>query len=653
MISEDKSQLTFREASHVYEIVEITEAKHSSPIWYWCKTNLPHLVGTPLSVLSWVFSIRFLLLLWRFLWDKTEKPGIVAACYFATQVSLFIAKVADDGWRLLCTNPRLRPRLRLSGPTVPRADVIITTCGEDIDVVMDTVRAACDLDYPADSYRILVADDAANQDLEIQIAALASKTPVTLLYYSRPVRGGMKAGNMNSALTYLQSLGAAEYCTFCDVDMVFEPEFLRATLPLLVVDERVGVAVVPQRFYNVPTNDPLYQSLNVDGKFDEIQRDSMNCAWVTGPGVVFRYTAVRDIGGFPENALAEDIITGFTLQGRGWKVVYCREELQFGLVPDTFKAHVTQRMKWFVGRLRNSRKLDCAIASPLVKGMTWKQRVSAICHCASPIASMMNRPLCSWIILLLIASGKPLITASSDGLRAILLTYLLTKITTYVEELLASTSCGYLALRRRIEGMHWLHTHLFFALAKDLFPKKLSGPRIGFIPTALAESKIQERHPDRRPAFLRRLRVMFLYQDLWYHVAILFIAATIFTVGLVRSGNHASLEYILTHLLVPGAAWSSHFASLRPISYAVSPPTMPERRDLMYRDIARSRSGAKQNEDHLQLHLEDEPEISTFEVWRPRPEQKLEKWDAWAVLPELPRHVGLLFWFSVGLGLWK
>lgn len=96
----------------------------------------------------------------------------------------------------------------------------------------------------------------------------------------------------------------------------------------------------------MPTNDPLYQSLNVDGKFDEIQRDSMNCAWVTGPGVVFRCRAVRDIGGFPENALAEDIMTGFTLQGRGWKVVYCREELQFGLVPDTFKAHVTQRMKW-------------------------------------------------------------------------------------------------------------------------------------------------------------------------------------------------------------------------------------------------------------------------------------------------------------------
>ncbi|CAD0032288.1 unnamed protein product [Aureobasidium pullulans] len=485
MLFDDKIQPYSLESRQDYDIVELADFEDESPVWTWCRTRLPHLIGTPLSILSWAFSLRFLLLLWR---------------------SLLIARVADDGWRFLCTNPRLRPRLRLIGQSVPRADVIVTTCGEEIDVVMDTVRAACDLDYPADRYRVLIADDAANPDLEMQIAALATKTPVTLLYYARQIKGGMKAGNMNSALNYLHSLGGAEYCTFCDVDMVFEPEFLRATLPLLVSDDEVGVA----RFYNVPTNDPLYQSLNVDGKFDEIQRDSMNCAWVTGPGVVFRCRAVRDIGGFPENALAEDIMTGFTLQGRGWKVVYCREELQFGLVPDTFKAHVTQRMKW-----------------------------------------------------------------------------------------------------------------------------------------------IQERHTDRRPGLFRRLRVMFLYQDLWYHVVVVLAAAMIFSFGLVKSNNEGGLRYLLTHLLVPGAAWSSHFASLRPIAYALWPPTMPERRELMTRESAKPRPEAKVNEDHLQLHLEDTSDNSTFEVWRPRAEQKLEFWDAWAILPEIPRHISLFFWVAVGLRLWQ
>ncbi|KAG9644050.1 nucleotide-diphospho-sugar transferase, partial [Aureobasidium melanogenum] len=268
-----------------------------------------------------------------------------------------------------------------------------------------------------------------------------------------------------------------------------------------------------------------------------------------------------------------------------------------------------------------------------------------------PIASMMNRPLCSWIILLLVASGQPLVTAKSGELQNILFVYLLARITSFVEELLASTGCGYRALRRRIEGTHWLHTHLFFALAKDLCPKALAGKRIGFIPTALAESKIQERHPDRRPGLCQRLRVMFLYQHLWYHVAVFAVAATVFSVGLVKASNHGTLHYLLTHVLVPGAAWSSHFASLRPIAYAVSPPTMPERRELMDRDFARPRPEVKENEDYLQLHLEDESQGQTFEVWRPKPEQKLEKWDAWAILPEIPRSMGLIFWIVVGLGM--
>lgn len=263
----------------------------------------------------------------------------------------------------------------------------------------------------------------------------------------------------------------------------------------------------------------------------------------------------------------------------------------------------------------------------------------------------MNRPLCSWVILLLVASGQPLITAKSSELQNILFVYLLARITAFAEELLASTGCGYLALRRRIEGMHWLHTHLFFALAKDLIPKSLAGQRIGFIPTALAESKIQERHPDRRPGLRQRLRVMFLYQDLWFHVVVVAVAAAVFAVGLVKANNHGTLHYLLTHVVVPGAAWTSHFASLRPIVYAVSPPTMPERRELMDRDFARPRSEAKESEDYLHLHLEDESHGQTFEVWRPKPEQKLEEWDAWAILPEIPRGMGLIFWVVVGMGV--
>lgn len=88
MLLENKSQPLSGSLTQVYDIVELSDNEDERSIWSWCKMELPHLIGTPLSILSWAFSLRFLLLLWRSLWDGNGKPGIVAACYFGTQVSL-------------------------------------------------------------------------------------------------------------------------------------------------------------------------------------------------------------------------------------------------------------------------------------------------------------------------------------------------------------------------------------------------------------------------------------------------------------------------------------------------------------------------------------------------------------------------------------
>ena len=88
MLLENKSQPLSGSLTQVYDIVELSDNEDERSIWSWCKRKLPHLIGTPLSILSWAFSLRFLLLLWQSLWDGNGRPGIVAACYFGTQVSL-------------------------------------------------------------------------------------------------------------------------------------------------------------------------------------------------------------------------------------------------------------------------------------------------------------------------------------------------------------------------------------------------------------------------------------------------------------------------------------------------------------------------------------------------------------------------------------
>jgi len=95
----------------------------------------------------------------------------------------------------------------LVGDDVPNVDVLITTCNEDLAVVMDTVKAACVLDYPADRYRVFVCDDGASDKLQHAVETHAVHFPQ--LHYTARIKGAVKdykAGNLNHGLAYSASM---------------------------------------------------------------------------------------------------------------------------------------------------------------------------------------------------------------------------------------------------------------------------------------------------------------------------------------------------------------------------------------------------------------------------------------------------------------
>lgn len=175
--------------------------------------------------------------------------------------------------------------------------------------MLDTVRAACNIDYPAERYRVFLSDDARSDELRTAVESLDLIGP-KLIYTARekpPVKD-YKAGNLNHALRFSKALAnqswrtnvgspaemseptfpskkssaatligmesdvdempkpiaeplsfnvyeladtsgtfqASEYIVGIDADMIPERHILRALLPHMVNDPKMAMACPPQ-----------------------------------------------------------------------------------------------------------------------------------------------------------------------------------------------------------------------------------------------------------------------------------------------------------------------------------------------------------------------------------------------------------------------
>ena len=175
----------------------------------------------------------------------------MAWLFIAVEISVAVPVFLQSFWSIFILKKRHRPRLRLVGNDVPTVDVFVTCCGEDDDLILDTVRAACDVDYPPDRFRVVVLDDGQAESLEKAVLDLREIYP-NLHYRSRPKNPGVphhfKAGNLNYGLDEVHNMsgGAGQFMAALDADMIPEQEWLRAIMPHMLIDDKMALACPPQ-----------------------------------------------------------------------------------------------------------------------------------------------------------------------------------------------------------------------------------------------------------------------------------------------------------------------------------------------------------------------------------------------------------------------
>jgi cellulose synthase (UDP-forming) len=176
------------------------------------------------------------------------------------------------------------------------------------------------------------------------VRALAAELGVR--YIRRLTNHGAKAGNINHAL----SLTSGEYFAIFDADFVPKEDFLYETVPFFV-DESVAFVQTPQSYGNmhnlVSRGAGFMQS--VFYRFIQPGRNRFNAAFCVGTNVVFRRTAVLEVGGMCTDSKSEDVWTSLRLHENGWKSVYIPVTLAVGNAPETIEDYTKQQMRWASG----------------------------------------------------------------------------------------------------------------------------------------------------------------------------------------------------------------------------------------------------------------------------------------------------------------
>jgi len=246
----------------------------------------------------------------------------------------------------LYRNPR-QPYVDVDTAEWPGVTVLIPAHNEEV-VIGDIIDALLDSDYPRDKLTITPIDDRSKDNTREVIREFQLSHPDVVKPFHREKGKPGKAAALNDAMAVVEN----------DVVLVFDADYIPSTglIKQLVApffDPEVGAVmgrVVP---HNVEHN-LLTRLLDLErsGGYQVDQQARMNMRLVPQYGGTVggvRRSALKSVGGWRDDSLAEDTDATYRLLLNGWKTVYQNRSECYEQVPQTWNSRLRQIKRWAMG----------------------------------------------------------------------------------------------------------------------------------------------------------------------------------------------------------------------------------------------------------------------------------------------------------------
>jgi cellulose synthase/poly-beta-1,6-N-acetylglucosamine synthase-like glycosyltransferase len=230
-------------------------------------------------------------------------------------------------------------------------------------VVDRLLRGVSELDYPMEKLEIQILDDSTDytaQLIDQKIEELL-KPGFNIKVLRRPKRIDFKTGFLRESFESVNS----EFIAVFDADFLPPENWLKAVVPHLIIDPRLGFVQTRWGYFNDKTSAvTMTQAILLDIHFmieKPIEQYSGLFLNYNGSAGIWRKKAIENAGGWPVNTLSEDLALSFRSQLDGWKALYLPQEVVLSELPSSLYIFGKQQERWAAGAsqvlLRLGRKI--------------------------------------------------------------------------------------------------------------------------------------------------------------------------------------------------------------------------------------------------------------------------------------------------------
>jgi cellulose synthase/poly-beta-1,6-N-acetylglucosamine synthase-like glycosyltransferase len=251
-------------------------------------------------------------------------------------------------WLLVYFHNRDMVQLDPEPSRLPSVTFLIPAYNEE-EFVAECIQSVLDMDYPDSKLEIIAINDGSQDGTLQEMKKFADRIQII------DKENSGKANSINQALEKVDT----ELVACMDADSFAEPQMLKSMVGYFEEEDVKGVT--PAMKVRNPTTwaQKVMWAEYIYNVFLRKLFSIFDSQWVMpGPGSVYDTEYLKELGGWDEETLTEDMEIAFRMFKHGAKIKNSTNAYVDTESPPTFKGLFRQRIRWYRGYLSNMLKYD-------------------------------------------------------------------------------------------------------------------------------------------------------------------------------------------------------------------------------------------------------------------------------------------------------